>query len=389
MPAENCFRKSNYNFDCTSLDNAILVHNVTEYAHRPTNDNLGEKEHVVSSSEREHSPTQPSTTINGMQSIREQLIEHNIPGDIADVVMCSWRTGTQKQYDVYIKKWQAFCFEEKINSLQPSVNNVLKFLHGFHINNRSYSLINTARSALSSYLMSFQFPGQFTMSNHPFIIRYLRGVFNCCKPAPRYQETWDVAPVLKYIELLFPLEKLSLKDLTMKLVMLLALTSGQRCQTLIFLNTGAMSVTPDYYLFHIKEHVKQDRPGKLLSSVFVRKYPKEQLCTYTTLQHYIDRTGPFRNAEHAQLMLSYVKPHHPVGTSSIGRWIKTVLSASGIDINKFKPHSTRAAAVSKASKSITTDEILQHIGWSQESTFQKYYNKPICNDIQFDRAVLE
>jgi hypothetical protein len=78
-----------------------------------------------------------------------------------------------------------------------------------------------------------------------------------------------------------------------------------------------------------------------------------------------------------------------VGNSTIGRWIKTVLSASGIDINKFKAHSTRAATVSKAAKFITTDEILDHIGWSQESNFQKYYNKPVCNDNQFDMAVLE
>lgn len=271
--------------------------------------------------------------------------------------------------------------------MQPTVHNVLEFLHGFHVNNCSYSLINTARAALSSYLMGFVFPGQFTISNHPIIVRYVRGVFNCRKPAPRYEETWDVAPVLRYIELLMPLNKLPLKELTLKLVMLLALTSGQRCQTLTFLDTTAMTKTPEYYLFHIQQHVKQDRPGKLLSSVFIKKYTREELCVYTTLQHYIERTKLCRDAE--QLLLSYVKPYKPVGTSSVGRWIKLVLNASGIDVKKFKAHSTRAAAVAKASKNITTDEILKHIGWSRESTFQKYYNKPVVKETQFDIAVLE
>ena len=348
-----------------------------------------EKEHIITSSEREHSSTEPTVTTSGMQSIREQLTKHSIPGDIANIVMASWRPATHKQYNVYIKKWQAFCVQEKINSLQPSVNSVLKFLHGFHMNNCSYSLINTVRSALSSYLMGFEFPDKFTISNHPFIVRYLKGVFNCCKPTPRYQEIWDVAPVLRYIELLFPVDKLSLKELTWKLVMLLALTSGQRCQTLTYLNTAVMIKTPDYYKFYIQKHVKQDRPGKLLTSFVVKKYSKEELCVYSTLEHYLDRTLSFRDTGREQLLLSYVKPHHPIGTSTIGRWIKNVLSASGIDINRFKPHSTRTAAVSKASTIITTDEILKYVGWSQESTFQKYYNKPICTDIRFDKAGLE
>lgn len=84
-------------------------------------------------------------------------------------------------------------------------------------------------------------------------------------------------PVLEHVELLYPLEKLSLKELTRKLVILLALSSGQQCQTLSFLRVGAMKKTPDYYLFYIQDHVNQDRPGKTLSSFFGRKYPKEPL----------------------------------------------------------------------------------------------------------------
>ena len=245
------------------MDNTILVHSVTEHVNRSTINNSSEKEHTGSSNEREHTPAESKTTAPGMQSIRGRLAKQGISGDITDVIMCSWRPGTRKQYNVYIKKWQTFCLQGKINCLQPTVHNVLEFLHGFHVNNCSYSLINTARAALSSYLMGFVFPGQFTISNHPIIVRYVKGVFNCRKPAPRCEETWGVAPVLMYIELLMPLDKLSLKELTLKLVMLLALTSGQRCQTLTFLDTTAMTKTPEYYLFHIQQHVKQDRPGKL------------------------------------------------------------------------------------------------------------------------------
>lgn len=371
------------------MDNPVVVYNAVESTCRSPFGFPSEEEHPDTSCERELPPTESTANASGMQGIREQLVNHRVPEDIANVVMCSWRTSTQRQYDVYIKKWQAFCLQGKVDSLRPGVDDVLKFLHNFHVANRSYSLINTVRSALSSYLLGYKFQDNFSVSNHPFIVRYLKGVFNRCRPAPRYQETWNVAPVLRYLEQLFPLDKLTLKELTWKLVVLLALTSGQRCQTLTFLDTESVTRTPECYVFHIQKHVKQDRPGKLFSSMRVKKYYKEELCVYHTLQYYIDSTLPYRDGERKQLLLSYVKPYRPVGTSTVGRWIKNVLSASGIDVNKFKAHSTRAAAATKASTSLTTDEILKHVGWSKESTFQTYYNKPICtSQSQFDEAVL-
>ena len=143
-----------------------------------------------------------------MQSIRKHFTNSKVPEAIADVLMRSWRPGTQKQYDVYTKKWTTFCHQRQINSLQPQVNHVLTFLHGFHSRKLSYCTINTARSALSSYLMGCPFSGiAYTVSNHPFIVRYLKGVVNCRKPAPPYQETWDVNPLLKYIATFYPLER--------------------------------------------------------------------------------------------------------------------------------------------------------------------------------------
>ena len=63
------------------------------------------------------------------------------------------------------------------------------------------------------------------------------------------------------------------------------------------------------------------------------------------------------------LLLSYVKPYRHIGTSSIGRWIKTVLELGGVDTEKFKAHSTKSAATSRASRLIPTEEILKHMGW--------------------------
>jgi hypothetical protein len=52
-----------------------------------------------------------------------------------------------------------------------------------------------------------------------------------------------------------------LKDLTLKLVMLLALTTGQRAQTLHVLKLGNMSLAENQVTFHFTDHLKTKEPG--------------------------------------------------------------------------------------------------------------------------------
>ena len=113
------------------------------------------------------------------------------------------------------------------------------------------------------------------------------------------------------------------------------------------------------------------------------------MCVVTTLKEYISRTEPLRGSE-SQLFVSYTKPHKAVSRDTIDRWVKTVLSCTGIDTKKFKPHSTRAAAVSAESNaSVSLDEILSTVGWSSESTFAKFYHKRVVRESQFASSVLE
>ena len=152
----------------------------------------------------------------------------------------------------------------------PAVTDVLEFLYSLYEQELSYSTINTARSALTSYLMNTNLrDAPYTVSTHPFINRFMKGVFNSRKPTPKYSETWDVNIVLGFIKRWYQLNTLSLKDLTYKLVILLALTTGQRRQVLVSLDTQTMTKTNEYYVFHLNDHVKQNRPGYVFSTVFV------------------------------------------------------------------------------------------------------------------------
>ena len=269
------------------------------------------------------------------------------------------------------------------------MTDILQFLHALYQQNLSYSTLNTARSALSTLFLSSSTDNHHPITTHPFITRYMKGIFNSRKPTPKYSETWNVNLVLDHLKPLYPLADISLKAHSHKLVMLLALTLGQRCQTLAALDIANMKKTAQYYLFGLEEHTKQNRPGNMFSNFCVRRYDHDNLSPYQALETYLERTSVLRGTTTTKLFISYVKPHKAVGTHTIGRWIKQLLQESGIDTTIFKAHSTRAASVSKVSHSLPTDTILKHVGWKSDCVFRKFYNKPIVTSNLFQEAVLQ
>ena len=114
-----------------------------------------------------------------------------------------------------------------------------------------------------------------------------------------------------------------------------------------------------------------------------------ELCTYRTLECYLERTLPDRAVEHTALLLFYVKPVAPVGSSTVGHWVKNILEQSGVDSSVFKAHGTRAASTSKANQTVLIEAILKHISWSTESTFRKFLHKAIVDIDSLHNAVLK
>ena len=82
--------------------------------------------------------------------------------------------------------------------------------------------------------------GAYPFSELPLVKRFMRGVFNKRPSLPRYTATWDAGLVLDWFEKLWPSNQLSFKSLTLKTVMLLAMVTGQRVQTLHVLSIEGM-----------------------------------------------------------------------------------------------------------------------------------------------------
>ncbi|KAJ8038897.1 hypothetical protein HOLleu_16457 [Holothuria leucospilota] len=319
--------------------------------------------------------------------VRKYLRNKRVSEQAISIISASWRECTQKQYDTYHRKWSIFCNESKINPFQPSLIEVLDFLTDLFLRGLGYSGLNTARAALSTFLI---LNGVKTIGQHPLICRFLKGVFELRPPSARYTTSWDVSVVLNFLRELHPLDSLSLKLVTLKLVMLVALVSAQRLQSLQLLDLSTMTKSATSYTFTINQLIKQSRPGYSTTiTVFLPDFEDSRISVYKVLEHYLILTFPLR--QHcSRLFISYVKPYKPVSRDTLGRWIKTALASAGIDVGVFKAHSTTSAAVSAAKQnSLPVEHILKTAGWKSESTFAKFYNKPISHtDSSFSSAVL-
>lgn len=219
--------------------------------------------------------------------------------------------------------------------------------------------------------------------------RFIKGVFESRPALPKYSETWDVKQVFSFLQTLHPPESLTLKDLTHNLVMLLALLSGQRCQTLHSLSVSDMKLSPDKCVFVVKTLLKTSRPGRHISSLkFVAYQPDPRLCVVTYMLEYVKRTSAFRQGA-SQLLLSYKKPNKPDSADTVSNWIEHVLSKSGISTSLFSAHSTRSASTSSAKAAkIPLDTIMRSAGWSNYDTFQKFYNLPAVGQNNFGNELL-
>lgn len=347
-----------------------------------------EETHLISTSTaRLGASTISEAHTSDMPLVRKSLEGRGLSESATSLILQSWRKGTQQQYKPFITKWEQYCCQRKINPFLATIERGINFLAELYHTGIGYSALNTARCALSTVCFTSE---HYTFGQHPLVCRFLKGIFECRPSLPRYQETWDVTVVLDYLAKLGPPVKLSFKNLTLKVVMLMALLSGQRRQTLHTLSIDYMQISSEKAVFSINSLLKTSRPGKHLACIEFQAYvPDVSLCIVKHLQQYLKHTDTLRGNV-KQLLISYSKPHKAVSPDTISRWIKATLVDAGIDTSKYSAHSTRLASTSAAkANSISIATIMKSAGWSQESTFTKFYNKPVEPQENFGTELLK
>ena len=145
-------------------------------------------------------------------------------------------------------------------------------------------------------------------------------------------------------------ESLSLKQVTLKLTMLMALTSAGRSSDIHGLDLKFRKFTPQGVEFTIAKLTKTRKSGPPKQILFPAFQSYRVLCPIACLRHYEKITGELRDTgmNTNPLFIAHCKPHKPVTSSTIARWLKEIMKEAGLDTSIFKAHSCRGAAVSAA-----------------------------------------
>lgn len=275
-----------------------------------------------------------------------------------------------KQYVTAIKQWLQFCFKKNLDSFDFEEKIVIEFLTTAFQKGASYGTLNSARSALA-FVSS-------DISDNKHISRLLKGVARLRPPKPKYEQIWNVDPVFEELAKWYPLESLDLDQLTERLILLLALGTAQRVQTISSIKLSNLKHDSLGYKIKITDLIKTSRPGvcqPLLNVPYLKDKP--QLCIASTLDRYIEVTKPLRKEENCLFIVTR-SPFKSAKIDTVRRWLRTALTKCGVD-QEYTAHSTRHASTSAAmKKGVDINLIKKAAGWSKESqVFFKHYNRVI------------
>ena len=186
------------------------------------------------------------TEIDGMSFVRQSLADQGLSSQAIDSIFDSWRSSTKRQYLSYVHKWILFCQKNNFDLVTTEATHVVGFLTDLYNKGLTYSAINTARSALSTFL---GVASSTHIGSQALVTRFMKGVARNRPTLPRYKNIWDVNLVLNVFRQQSLVEYLSLYDLTLRTATLLELVSAQRCQSLHLLDLDCMTILEDTHDF--------------------------------------------------------------------------------------------------------------------------------------------
>ena len=127
----------------------------------------------------------------------------------------------------------------------------------------------------------------------PFGVKALKRAFHSRPPLPRYTGTWDVSKVLSLLAQQDISDPCSLKVLSMRTAMLLALTQPLQLADLTKLDLKDYRISPEGVVFSPSGLAQQARPRRKLRDFFLPRFPENhRLCPVVSLERYIHITQP-------------------------------------------------------------------------------------------------
>ena len=375
--------------DSTILAKTTLVSTTDKTSSRSTNKTSTKGRSTKSRArEVENNASKPGDSEpDCMEAVNKQFKAKGFSTNTRKLLAASWRSGTQKDYKCKFRQFSSWCSQKQVDPYAASLDQCANFLSSLFDKGLKYRTIAGYRSMLSSILAPID---KIPIGQHPYIIRLLKGVFNSRPPERKLLPEWDLPIVLDMLEKppFTPMNLTSLKYLTWKTAFLIAITTFRRCSDLQSLRLGEGSVNVQQKGVTFIRHglAKQDRPNHDGSKIFVPSFPENKnIDPKRSIYMYLKRTKDFREKDgenKCSLFLSINKPHKPVSSQTISKWIVKIIRMAYKQqkkrLGKVKGHSTRSIGPSWALfKGATISSVMESADWSKQSTFAKFYFKDV------------
>ena len=322
-------------------------------------------------------PTIPHAQVSRVENIRGQFASTGLSNTAVERLSNSVKASTAKSYNCSWTIWSRWCDKRQSNPILCPINEILIFLAEKYSEGKEYRTINVFRSAISSTHIHIH---NKPVGQHPLGIRLMKGISISRPPQPRYHTTWDVKTVTEFLSNLGDNSSLSLKQLSQKLCMLMALSCPERSSIMATLDIRYMRRYPEGIKFLHTTYRKRSHNGTLGESIYPKFSKCSRLCPVECLSTYLEKTKQWRPSSDSMqqlLFLALKKPHRLVSSATLSRWLKEVIHLAGIKEDIFKGHSVRGASTSAAKRAgLSIGTILSMADWTNTSTFNKFYYKP-------------
>ena len=170
--------------------------------------------------------------------------------------------------------------------LQCGVRPFLNFLADLFEQGLQHQTISLIFSVIS---MTHQQVEGISIGQHPLVARLIIGVHNSRPPKPHYKVTWDVYIVLKHLRTLRNNDNLSLRALSKKLALLMALTDASKTSELQALDLRFRRFRPEgvYFTLASLTKKKQQKMGAPAKELFFGAFSQDHtLCVVQCLRQY-------------------------------------------------------------------------------------------------------
>ena len=142
----------------------------------------------------------------------------------------------------------------------------------------------------------------------------MKGIYNWRPPEPWYSTTWDVTTVLTWLKGHGGRhsEERSLKDLSGKLALLMALVSANRTSKLHALDLQFRSYTPEGVLFRLASLTKKRKTGAPLKDYFFTSFAQDS-CLCVVQYRFYYRSSVTTEKDYTQKVLNSSDSHDRLG----------------------------------------------------------------------------